>query len=78
MIIKILILIYDKQGIKTIVLTDSSNYISSKVFFQLENTKLLYFIIFFLKNFNLTKCKYKIYNKKLLAIIKYLNSRNLN
>lgn len=51
--------------------TDFSDYISSRVFFQLDKDGLLYSIAFFSKNLNLTKCNYKISDKKLLAIIQY-------
>lgn len=71
MVIKVLILVHYKQGVKTIIEIDLSDYINSEVFFQLSNNRLLYFIIFFSKNFNPIKYNYKIYNKGLLAIIKY-------
>lgn len=51
--------------------TFSSNYISNRVFLQLGKDRLLYFIAIFSKVFNLAKYNYKIYNKELLAIIKY-------
>lgn len=38
---------------------------------------MLYFVIFFLKNFNPTKGNYKIYNKELLAIIKCFKKMRL-
>lgn len=53
-----------------------SNNISSGDFFQLGKNRLLYLITFFFKNFNLTKYNYEIYNKELLAIIRFLNNRN--
>lgn len=71
MFTKVLIFAYYKQDIKTIVETDSSNYIGSGVFLQLSDDKLLYPIAFFFKNLNLIECNYEIYNKKLLAFIKY-------
>lgn len=49
--------------------TDLFNYVSIRIFFQLGEDKLLYLIVFFSKNLNLTKYIYEIYNKKLLAII---------
>ena len=51
MLTKALILVYYKQDFKTIVKTDSSDYISNKVFSQLEKDGLLYFIVFFSKKF---------------------------
>lgn len=50
---------------------DSFIDISNRVFFQLANNKLLQFLAFFSKNINLTECSRKIYDKKLLANIKY-------
>ena len=77
MITKAPILTYYKQDVKTIVETNSSNYVrsgalsqSSEVYSQLDDDGLLYFVAFYLKNFNPTKCNYEIYDKLLLAIIK--------
>ena len=70
MVTKAPILADYKQGVKTIVKTDSSYYISSGIFSQLGDDELLYFVAFFSKNFNLGKCNYEIYDKELLAIIR--------
>ena len=70
MVTKAPILVYYKQSVNTIVETDLSNYISSKVFSQLGNDELLYSIAFFSKNLNLAKCNYEINDKELLAIIR--------
>ncbi len=69
MVTKAPILIYYKQGIKTIVETNLSDYISSGVLFQLGDDRFLYSIAFFSKNLNPSECNYKIYDKELLAII---------
>lgn len=50
---------------------DSSDYVNSKVFFQLNDNELLHLVIFFFKNLNPTKCNYEIYDKEILTIIKY-------
>ena len=71
MVTKAPILAYYKQGVKTIVETDLSDYVSSGVFSQLGDDKLLHSMAFFSKNLNPAKCNYKIYNKDLLAIIRY-------
>ena len=63
------ILAHYKQGLKTIVETDSSDYVSSRVFFQLEEDGLPHLIAFFSKNLNPAECNYEIYDKELLAII---------
>ena len=44
---------------------------SNKVFSQLNDDESLHPIAFFWKNFNIAECNYEIYNKKLLAIIRY-------
>ena len=49
--------------------SDFFDYISSRIFFQLRENGLLYLIAFFSKNLNPAKYNYKIYDKKLLAII---------
>lgn len=69
MVTKAQILTYYNQGLKTIVETNSSDYVGSRIFSQLEENGLLYLITFFLKNLNLVECNYEIYNKELPGII---------
>ncbi len=64
------ILAHYKQGLKTIVETDSSNYISSGVLFLLGEDELVHPITFFSQNLNPAECNYEIYDKELLAIIR--------
>ena len=71
MVIKTAILAYYKQGVKTIVETDLFDYVSSRVLSQLGNNGLLHPVVFFSKNLNPSECNYEIYNKELLAIIRY-------
>ena len=70
MVTKAPILAHYKQGVKTIVETDSSDYVSSGVLSQLGDNGLLHPIGFFSKNLNLFECNYEIYDKELLAIIR--------
>lgn len=70
MIIGVSILTYYKQGIKTIVKTDLSKYVCSKVLFQLGVDGLLYLVIFFFKKLNPTEYNYEIYYKELPVIIR--------
>ena len=63
------ILAHYKQNLKTILETDSSDYVSSEVLSQLIEDGLQYPIAFFSKNLNRTECNYEIYAKELLAII---------
>ncbi len=69
MVTEVPILAHYKQGLKTIVETDSSDYVNSGVLSQLGEDGLLHPIVFFSKNLNPTKCNYKIYDKELLGII---------
>ena len=64
------ILAHYKQDLKTIVETDSSDYVSSRVFSQLGEDGLLHPVAFFSKNLNPAECNYEIYDKELLAIIR--------
>ena len=63
------ILTHYKQGLRIIVKTDFSTFISSRVLFQFVKYRLLYPVASFSKILNLTKCNYEIYDKELLAII---------
>ena len=64
------ILAHYKQGLRTIVETDSSDYVSSGVFSQLDKDGLLHSVAFFSKNLNPAECNYEIYDKELLVIIR--------
>ncbi len=63
MVTKTPILVYYKQGLKTIVETDFSDNVNSRVFSQLKEDELLHLIMFFSKNLNLVEYDYKIYDK---------------
>ena len=70
MVIEAPILANYKQGVKTMVETDSSDYVNSGVLSQLGDDGLLHLVTFFSKNLNPTECNYEIYDKELLAIIR--------
>ena len=55
----------------SIVEANSSNYITGGILSQYNKDGVLYSIIYFLKQLNPAKYNYEIYNKELLAIIKY-------
>ena len=55
----------------SIIEADLSNYATGGILSQYNKNGVLYPIVYFLKWLNLAKCNYKIYNKELLAIIKY-------
>ena len=55
----------------SIIKANLSNYITGGILSQYNKDRVLYLIVYFLKRLNLAKYNYKIYNKELLAIIKY-------
>ena len=55
----------------SIIKTNSSNYVTGGMLSQYNKDGVLYPIVYFLKRLNPAKCNYKIYNKELLAIIRY-------
>ena len=55
----------------SIIKANSSNYVTKGILSQYNKDRVLYFIVYFLKQLNPAKYNYKIYNKELLAIIKY-------
>ena len=61
---------------KTILKTDSSEYITKNVLFQFNNKSVLKLCMYFLKKNSSMKYNYKIHNKKLLIVIYYLQKWN--
>ena len=55
----------------SIIEANSFNYVTEGILSQYNKDGVLYPIVYFLKWLSLAKYNYKIYNKKLLAIIKY-------
>ena len=55
---------------KTWLKTNASNYVITKILFQITNNETLKSIVFMSKRMFSTKCNYEIYDKKLLTIIK--------
>ena len=55
----------------SVIEADSSDYITRGILSQYNKDGVLYPIVYFLKRLNPAKYNYKIYNKELLAIIKY-------
>ena len=55
----------------SIIKANSSNYITGGILSQYNKEGVLYPIVYFLKRLSLAEYNYKIYNKELLAIIKY-------
>ena len=57
------------QNRETILETDSFNYVNDDILSQYDDEEILHSMIYYSKNLSLTECNYKIYDKKLLAII---------
>ena len=55
----------------SVVEANLSNYVTKGILSQYNKDGVLYPIIYFLKRLSLAECNYKIYNKELLAIIRY-------
>ena len=55
----------------SVVKVNSSNYITKGILSQYNKEGVLYPIVYFLKRLSPAEYNYKIYNKELLAIIKY-------
>jgi len=57
------------QNKKTILETDSFNYINDDILSQYDDKETLHSMTYYSKNLSFAECNYKIYDKKLLAII---------
>ena len=55
----------------SVIKANLSNYITGGILSQYNKDGVLYPVVYFLKQLNPAKCNYKIYNKELLAIIRY-------
>ena len=55
----------------SIIKVNLSNYITRGILSQYNKEGVLYPVAYFLKQLSPAECNYKIYNKELLAIIKY-------
>ena len=62
---------YDRTQ-KTILKTDSSNYVNDEILSQQDDNEVLHSVTFFSKSILSVECNYEIYDKKLLIIIKCL------
>ncbi len=63
------ILCHFDQTHKTILKTDSFNYVNNEVLSQYDDEEVLHSIAFYSKNISSAECNYEIYDKKLLTII---------
>ncbi len=66
---EVFILRHFDQNKKTILETDSFNYVNNDILSQYDDEETLHSMIYYSKNLSLAECNYEIYDKKLLAII---------
>ncbi len=69
-VIETFVLSYFSSELKTYLESDSSNYVSIEVLFQKENDDLIKLVTYFSKILSSAECKYEIYDKELLTIIR--------
>ena len=55
----------------SVIKANSSDYVTKGILSQYNKDRVLYSIVYFSKRLNPAECNYEIYNKELLAIIKY-------
>ena len=55
----------------SVIKADLSDYVTEGILSQYNEDRVLYPVVYFLKRLNPAKYNYKIYNKELLAIIRY-------
>lgn len=51
-----------------VIETYTSDYVVAGIISQYDKSGILWPIVFYSKKYNLTKCNYEIYNKKLMTI----------
>ena len=61
----------------SVIEADLSNYITGGILSQYNKDGVLYPVVYFLKWLNPAKCNYEIYDKELLAIIRYFKQWQL-
>ena len=67
--IEAFILHHFDQNKETILEIDSFDYVNDDILSQYNDEETLHSMIYYSKNLSLAECNYKIYDKKLLAII---------
>ncbi len=68
-ITEVSILRHFDQNRKTILEINSFNYVNDDILSQYNDEETLHLMIYYSKNLSFAECNYKIYDKKLLAII---------
>ncbi len=66
---EVFILRHFDQNKETILEINSFNYVNDDILSQYDDEETLHSMIYYSKNLSLAECNYKIYDKKLLAII---------
>ncbi len=67
---EVFILRHFDQNKETILETNSFNYVNDDILSQYNDEETLHSMIYYSKNLSFAECNYKIYDKKLLAIIR--------
>ncbi len=63
-------LCYYNLNHKIVIKIDASNYMFEDIFSQYDEKRVLYLIVYIFKKHNSIKCNYKIYDKKLITIVR--------
>ena len=58
------------SNLKIVIEIDVSNYVFENILFQYDAQDVFHFIVYFFKKHNLVECNYKIYDKKLMIIVR--------
>ena len=66
------VLRYYERSRPTVLETDSSDYVNGGVLSQADDEGVLHPVAFYSKNMVPAECNYEIYDKELLAIVRYL------
>jgi hypothetical protein len=70
-VIEAFVLSYFSSELKTYLKSDSFDYVSVEILSQKENDDLIRSVTYFSKTLFFAECNYEIYDKELLAIIRY-------
>ena len=64
-------LVYFNSNREVLVEANASDYVSAGILSQRNEKEVLYSVVFFLKKHSLAEYNYEIYNKELIAIVRY-------
>ena len=70
MFISNIVLLHFDLDKKSVIETDSSDYVNVEVLSQYDDDEVFRLVVFFSRRLFSTKCNYEIYDKELLVIIR--------